>query len=148
MSNIKVGKKIIKYLEECVSNDKIESYEVKEDSLTLINISIRVNEDFSICVFPEINDSDRVLYWETRTIVRGNENYYTDDRTQGAVCETLEERINHFNIAYSNKLKEKYKGVPVDSLISVLVHRDKEIARLQKEIEELNKKVVKITCNL
>lgn len=148
MTNIKVGKKIVKYLEDCVANNRIESYEVKEDKLTLIDITIRVNEDFAMCVFPEVNDNDRILYWETRTIVRGNENYYADDRTQDAVCETLEERINHYNIVYSNKLKEKYKDAPVDTLISVLVHRDKEIIRLQKEIEELNKKVKKIGCNL
>lgn len=136
----KIGKSIIKHIEELACEGKIASYDITDESVAengynSITIDIEVNELYKISIYNEIGLSNTTTGWVAQTCARnGLMMYYCMDRTQKELCKTLDDRVKYGNAVLLNESKSVYEGLSLNELIEALVNRDAEIDKLKKEL--------------
>lgn len=135
MNNFKSGKSIVNFVKKMSSEGNIDDYKINIDDDGYIDIKIKINNDYSLRTYPTYSASTgKFTEWDIESIQDGHSMYYSSCKTQKQVIDTLEERILYSNRAYRNKLGEKYRGIGIEDLIKVIVHRDIEIDKLYKDI--------------
>lgn len=145
MKNLKTGKTIVKFLEGCKNNKDIEDFSVDMDGddIYTLNIRIKVNEVYSLEVFPNYDSwTSKLTEWDLRISQDGHNRYYDSCKTQKEMCESIRERIGYCTRCHNNKLKSKYEGLSQDELMSLLVGADKKIMMLEKENERIKNSVI------
>ena len=139
MNNLKSGKSIVNFVKKMKNEGSINDYKINIDDDGDIDIKIAINNDYSLRTYPEYSSyTGKLFEWVVEFIQDGHSMYYSSCKTQKQVIETLEERIVYSNRAYRNKLGEKYRGVGIEDLIKIIVHRDIEIDKLYKDIDKMS----------